>query len=348
MSSPHILMTRNKKFLVVAPSWVGDLVMSQALLRHIKNRYPDCSIDVFASSYLHPLLRRMPEVNSCIESNFNHGDLKLIERFNVGKGLRGIYDHAYVLPNSIKSALVPFFAKIPIRTGWRGEQRFFLLNDIRSLDKKKLPLMVERLVSLGNKKNEQLVKPFLFPKLHVSKEQLNKTLSRLDILLPKKPVLVLCPGAEYGLAKRWPIKYFAEVANIKIKEGWDVWILGGAKERIIANNIQKICNNRCVDFTGRTDLGEVVDLLSLATVVVSNDSGLMHISAALDLPLVAIYGSSSPNYTPPLLDDKKLRILSLNLSCSPCFKRECPLGHTNCLNDLKPDIVLGAILEVSK
>ena len=339
-------MNHNQKILVIAPPWVGDMVMTQALLRLLKKQNPDCSIDVFAIPMLHPLLQHMPEVDNCLISPFKHGELKLFERFKVGKSLRNSgYIHAYLIPNSFKSALIPFFAKIPVRTGWRGEQRYFLVNDMRILCKEKLPLMVERLVALGYGANEALSKPMLLPQLQVSAEQLNLVLDKFKISLLKKPILVLCPGAEYGPAKRWPPTYFAEVANAKKNEGWEIWILGGPKDQAAAREIQEQCHNTCIDFTGKTDMGEVVDLLSLATVVVANDSGLMHVAAALHKPLIAIYGSSSSAYTPPL-SNSPLRILSLNLSCSPCFERECPLEHTKCLNDLKPDLVLKSIAAI--
>ena len=336
-------MNHNKKILVIAPPWVGDMVMTQALLRLLKKQTPNCSIDVFAVPMLHPLLKRMPEVDNCLVSPFQHGELKLSERFKIGKSLRKSgYTHAYLIPNSFKSALIPFFAKIPVRVGWRGEQRYFLVNDMRILCKEKLPLMVERFVALGYAKNEELAKPLLFPRLQVSEEQLNLALARLKITLLKKHILAICPGAEYGSAKRWPADYFAAIANAKRNEGWEVWIFGGPKDQAAAKEIQEQCYNTCVDLTGKTDIGEAVDLLSLATVVVANDSGLMHVAAALSKPLVAIYGPTSPKLAPPL-SDNNFKILSLNLTCSPCAKRECPLGHHKCMKDLRAELVLRSI-----
>lgn len=341
-------MHNKKKILIIAPPWVGDMVMTQALLRLIKKHTPDCTIDVFAIPALHPLLHRMPEVDNCIASPFHHSDLKLFERFRIGKRLRhNGYTQAYLIPNSLKSALVPFFAKIPIRTGWRGERRYFLVNDIRVLCKEKLPLMVERFVTLGYKKNEPLTKPLLLPQLQTAAEQLNSTLASLKIALPYRPILALCPGAEYGITKRWPPSCFAEIALAKKNAGWDVWIFGGPKDQMLAQIIQEKSQNSCLDLTGKTNLGEAIDLLSLATVVVTNDSGLMHIAAALSRPLIAIYGSTPSDLAPPL-SMGKFKILSLNLPCSPCFQRECPLKHTNCMNNLQPELVLKSIAEIEK
>ena len=166
-------------------------------------------------------------------------------------------------------------------------------------------------------------------------------LARLGIDAPANPVLALCPGAEYGPAKRWPAAYFAEVAKDRLDQGWDVWLFGSHKDQAVAAEIQQLLGGRCIDLSGRTQLGEAIDLMSLAAVVVSNDSGLMHVAAALGRNLVALYGSSDPGFTPPLNDNA--RILRLGLSCSPCFQRECPLGHLKCLRDLDPSQVLQAM-----
>ena len=342
-------MDKQKKILVIAPSWVGDLVMSQALLRLIKEKNPDCIIDVLASEALHPLIRMMPEVDDCIVSSLKHGDLKITERFKLGKDLRqNLYTHAYVLPNSFKSALIPFWAKISHRIGWKGEERFFILNDVRFFQKRIL-LMVDRYLALGKENkdnNEKLPGSNFWPKLKVSQEQIDLTLKKLQITLSGKPILAFCPGAEYGSSKRWPTNYFAEIARIKKEAGWDIWIFGGPKDQEIAKEIEELSNGACLDLTAKTDLGEVADLLSLATAVVTNDTGLMHVAAAVDRPIVAIYGSSSSGHTPPLAKDH-LKIISLNLSCAPCFKRECPLEHHKCMVDLKPEMVLDAITEVA-
>ena len=333
-----------KKILIIAPSWIGDLVMSQALFKLLKKQDPRCSIDVLASIALHQVLIHMPEVDNYLTLPFEHGELKLFARFALAKKLReNSYTHAYVLPNSFKSALIPFWAKIPERIGWRGECRYVLLNNIKT-SVTKVALMVERFVALGIKSSEQLPAPLPLPQLHVSQKQLDATLNRLKINLPQKPILALCPGAEYGITKRWPTAYFAQIAQIKKSEGWEVWIFGGPKDEILAQEIQTQSNNSCLDLTGKTTVSEAIGLLSLATVVVANDSGLMHIAAALDRPTIAIYGTTPPMLAPPLTS--KGKALSLNLPCSPCFKRTCPLKHMKCLNDLQPKLVLQAINEL--
>ncbi|MDR1012267.1 MAG: lipopolysaccharide heptosyltransferase II [Coxiellaceae bacterium] len=329
-----------KKVLVIAPSWVGDLVISQALLRLIKAKDPGCLIDVFISSFLHPILRRMPEVDNCLISPFKHGELRLITRFKIARSLRNnFYTHAYILPNSFKSALIPFFAGITHRIGWRGEMRYFLVNHMKCTTKKTLS-MIEQYVTLGYEKNE--IRNFLLPKLQISTSLRDATLKRLNILLSNKPILAICPGSSFGDAKRWPTDYFAKIAQIKKNEGWEIWIFGSNMEQILAQKIQEKCHNVCLDLTGKIDLGEAIDLLSLANGVLANDSGLMHISAALSKPLVAIYGPTSPEFAPPL-SINKFKILYLNLPCSPCRKRWCPLQFNRCMHDLKPDMALQAI-----
>ncbi len=322
------------------------MVMTHALIRFLKKQDPNCIIDVFAIPVLQPLIKRMPEVNRYIVSPFKHGDVKLFERFKVGRSLRvAKYTHAYFIPNSFKSALVPLFARIPRRVGWCGELRYFVLNDIRILDTKKIPLMVERFATLGCKQGEILPKPMLLPELLVSAEGRNLVLNRLNISLSGKPILAICPGPEHRSAKRWPPTHFADVAIAKKKEGWDVWIFGGPKERELAQIIQERSNNICLDLTGKTDLGEVADLLSLVTVVIANDSGLMHVASALNKPVVAIYGPTPSEVAPPLTKNK-FKTLSINLPCSPCAKTDCILRHNKCMYDLRPELVLQAIAEV--
>jgi heptosyltransferase-2 len=323
--------------LIVGPSWVGDMVMIEPLLAQLKSRRPAPAIDVLAPAWSRPLLARMPAVRCAIDLPIGHGALALAERWRIGRSLRGRYAQAIVLPGSWKSALIPFFARIPKRTGFVRELRFGLLNDIRRLDKRALPMTVQRFWALG-------VAPGtppparLSPRLRSDPEAVAAT-RRAFGLTAEAPALVLCPGAEYGPAKRWPAAHFAAVARHYLAHGWQVWLLGSAKDAPVTAAIAKLAPG-VVDLAGRTDLGQACDLLAAATLVVSNDSGLMHVAAAFGRPLVAVYGSSDPTFTPPLSDNA--RVLSLGLPCSPCFKRECPLGHLKCLQDLAPARVLAA------
>jgi heptosyltransferase-2 len=333
------------KILVVGPAWVGDMVMAQSLFKLLKQHQPQVIIDVLAPAWSLPLLERMPEVSTGIVMPLGHGQLHWRERYRLGKALRqNGYHQAIVLPNSFKSALIPFFAKIPKRTGWRRELRGMLLNDARTLDKARYPLMIERFMALGIAPNETLPAQHPLPELYSSAETQNVALANYGLARSDRPVLALCPGAEFGPAKRWPEEYYAEIANAKLAEGWDVWLLGSPKDAIVAETIMQATEQRCVNLTGRTKLVEAVDLLSLASAVVSNDSGLMHIAAAVKKPLAAVYGPTSTTFTPPLHD--KAKLLQLQLDCQPCFQRECPLQHQRCMRDLKPVQVLNALSEL--
>lgn len=335
----------SNKILIIGPAWVGDMVMAQSLFKLLKQRQPQVVIDVLAPAWSLPLLERMPEVSSGIVMPLGHGQLNLRERYRIGKSLRQRgYQQAIVLPNSFKSALIPFFAKIPKRTGWRRELRGVLLNDVRTLDKKRYSLMIERFMALGVTPNDVLPAQHPLPELYSSAEMQDMALANYGLSRSDRPVLALCPGAEFGPAKRWPEAYYAEIAKAKLAEGWDVWLLGSPKDAAVAEAIMQATEQRCINLTGRTKLVEAVDLLSLASAVVSNDSGLMHIAAAVKKPLVAVYGPTSTTFTPPLHD--KAKILQLQLDCQPCFQRECPLKHQRCMRDLKPSHVLDALSEL--
>ncbi|MGY0218448.1 lipopolysaccharide heptosyltransferase II [Endozoicomonadaceae bacterium StTr2] len=333
------------KYLVVGPSWVGDMVMAQSLFKTLKQQHPDCCIEVLAPAWSRPLLDRMPEVHTSINMPVGHGKLDLGMRRKVARELaRYKYDEAILLPNSLKSALIPWLAGIPVRTGWRGEMRFGLLNDIRLLDKKRYPLMVERFVALGLPAQAKLPEQIPRPALQIAEDSLAAALETYH-LETDRPVLALCPGAEFGPAKRWPEEYYAEVARVRAEAGWQVWLFGSEKDKPVAEYIRdslpEDLQHLCVNLAGMTKLAEAVDLLSVADAVVSNDSGLMHIAAALERPLVVVYGSTSPEFTPPLNENKA--IVSTGIECSPCFKRECPLGHLRCLKELMPEQVIEAL-----
>jgi heptosyltransferase-2 len=335
-----------QKILVIAPSWVGDCMLMQPMLHRLMQRHPGVRIDVLAPPWTEKLLRQMPEVSDVIVNPFPHGMFGLLARRRLGVQLRDIgYDQAIVLPNSWKSALVPFFARIPLRTGFIGESRHFLLNDARKLDKQRWPLMVERFAALAETAKSDIARPLPSPTLQVNEAQRAAALDRHGLTLDK-PVAVFCPGAEYGPAKRWPAHYYAELAQYLRAHGYTVWLIGSPKDREVADKIIALGNEPCRNLCGETDLAEAIALISCAELVVSNDSGLMHIAAALDRPMIAIFGSSSPQFTPPL--SGQAQVLKLDIPCSPCFKRECPQGHFNCMLKLTPKDVARHIQIIAK
>ena len=329
------------KILVLGPAWVGDMVLAQSLFKTLRANQPNCIIDVAAPAWTLPLLERMPEISEKIALPFKHGELAFFERLRFGKSLKYKgYHQAIILTNSFKSALLPFAAGIKKRTGFLGEMRYGLINDIRPLDKTKLVKTVERFVALGLEKNENLPKIIPSPQINSSPEAAWLLASsagasnKENSVENKNKILGLCPGAEYGEAKRWPAEHYAEVANEALNKGWQVWLFGSDKDVPVTSQINQLTQNKCTDFGGKTKLGEAIDLMSICNTIISNDSGLMHIAAALDKKLIAIYGSSDPTHTPPMHPQAVIEYLGLG--CSPCFKRTCPLGHLNCLKQITP------------
>jgi heptosyltransferase-2 len=334
------MTTSAKKYLIIGPSWVGDMVMAQSLFIDIKQREPAAQLDVLAPAWTAALLDRMPQVTKLIQADFKHGKLSLSERISLGKRLRSEhYSNAILLPNSLKSAIVPALAKISLRTGFVGEQRWGLLNDIRRLDKTQLPMTVQRFIALGHMKGDPVrsITSIPAPQLQVESQQVGAVLDK-NKLTTEQPILVLCPGAEFGASKKWPAAHYAQVAQHYLAQNWQVWLMGSHNDIASCESINQQASGACRILAGQTSLPEAIDLISCATLVVSNDSGLMHIAAALQIPLVAVYGSTDPGHTPPLSSNHA--IARLGLECSPCFKRECPLVHLNCLNDLSAELVL--------
>lgn len=313
------------------------MIMAQSLFKFLRAKRPARDIDVLAPSATLSLVTRMAEVSMGILIDQKHGQLGLSYRKRLGNSLREkAYRQAIVLPNSLKSALVPFFADIPVRTGYRGEYRYALLNDMRMLNEARLPRMVDRFVALGVGVSDNL--PAIeYPSLMIDSDNFANLVRTLD-LDTTRPVLGICPGAEFGDAKRWPERHFAELAEYAVLQGMNVWILGGPNDRVVGNNVTSLMSTKSrastVDLTGETALVDAVDLLGACALVVSNDSGLMHVAAAVGAPMAVVYGSTSPAFTPPL--SAGAEIVTENLDCSPCFKRTCPLGHKHCLTRLMP------------
>jgi len=328
----------SSRILIVGAAWVGDAVLSQPLLATLAARTPQPEIHILAPAFTQGVLARMPAVTRIIDSPFKHGELGLLTRWRLGRFLsQQQYSQAIVLPNSFKSALVPYFASIPLRTGMVGEWRKGLLNDARVLNKTALPLMVERFASLALAADAPLARPVPTPQLVAEPATQALALQRLN-LSTQLPIAVLCPGAEYGIAKRWPARHFATLARTWLAQGFQIWLMGSPKDSPVAQAVMDGLVGPIHNLCGKTSLAEAVDLMALSQRVVSNDSGLMHVAAALNRPLVAVFGSSSPEFTPPL--SNQAHVVRLGLSCSPCFQRECPLGHLNCLEQLTPEHVL--------
>lgn len=334
------------KTLVIGPSWVGDMLMSQSLYRHLKQQNPNREIDVLAPDWCRPVLARMPEISNAIAMPVGHGSLQWQTRKNIGKQLsnRG-YEQAFVLPNSFKSALIPWFANIPKRTGWRGEMRYGLLNDLRVLDKQAFPLMVQRYVALSETKDHAAldISQILTPQLRIDSSAQQAAINSFQ-LNAEKPI-AFCPGAEFGPAKRWPDYHYAALAKQLIALGHPIWLFGSQKDQPVCEQIISQLSDTektlCFNLAGATSLPQAIDLIAACSVAVSNDSGLMHIAAAVNTPLVALYGPTSPGFTPPLSD--KASIIRLIDGFIKVRKGDADQGYHQSLIDITPDMALDAV-----
>ena len=339
------------KTLIIGPSWVGDMMMSQSLYRTLKQLDPHNEIDVMAPAWSRALLNKMPEVNQALEMPIGHGEFAFAKRCQIGRSLRANhYDQAIVLPNSFKSALIPFFAKIPKRIGWKGELRYGLLNDIRTLDKAAFPLMVERYVALAYPKDQihsakDLPQPLLWPKLSVEQKEIDEAL--VTFAIPQyEPLIGFCPGAEFGPAKRWPDYHYATLADMLVKQNARIIIFGSAKDREVGEQIiaKMVQSDKCINLAGQTKLEQAIALIAACKAIVTNDSGLMHVAAALDRPLVALYGPSSPEFTPPLSD--KAEVIRLITGYHRVRKGDAEQGYHQSLIDIKPDNVFETLMNL--
>lgn len=336
------------RILIIAPNWIGDAVMSQPLLATLKTIYPHCQIDVLASPWVAPIYRACAEVNQVIEAKLEHKQLQWGLRKLLAKQVEANqYQACFVLPNSLKSALIPWLANIPVRIGYRGEMRFGLINAaLDNPSKINRPPMANHYLALSNALEhlqETNTSAPANPKLNVSTVAKQSVSTKLEeACINQKSIYVLCPGAEYGATKRWPTEHFANLADQLISNEPDahVILLGSKGDHALAVSIQAQAqkSTQIHNWCGNTSLDEAIALIGMSKVLISNDSGLMHIGAALKVSQVAIFGSSDPHHTPPLSD--KAKVIWLNLPCSPCHKRECPLGHLKCLKDISPETVL--------
>lgn len=340
-----ITTTDTAPILVVGPAWVGDMVMAQALFLRLKTLHPRSPIDVLAPAWSLPIIARMPEVRAGIELPFAHGELNLAGRRKLGLSLIvRQYEQAIVLPNSYKSALVPYFAHIPRRTGYKREFRYGVLNDLRRLDKDLLKTTPQRFVALADDGDATVPPVIPTPRLLADTSRARKL--RDDLALPEGPTVALMPGAEYGPAKQWPAAHFGELAKALKAQGITSWIIGSAKERSLGEEIVYASEGAALNLAGKTALVDVIDLVSLCGAVVTNDSGPMHIAAATGVPVVAIYGSSTPDHTPPLTETKAIHYL--RVECSPCFERTCPLktDRYKCLTGITPQDVMESVVRL--
>lgn len=337
--------------LIIAPNWIGDAVMTQPLLASLKALYPESKIDVLASDWVAPIYRACSEVHEVIEAKFEHKKLQWDMRKQLAKTLQANnYQACFVLPNSCKSALIPWMANIPFRIGYRGEFRYGLINlALNNPSKVNRPPMVEHYLALSQllSDNSEFNADYqCTPTLNISPNARKIVEAKLESAnISKDSLYVMCPGAEYGATKRWPLEHFATLAQTLIKNNPlnHVILLGGKSDHNLGQEITSLANlpNHILNWCGNTSLDEAIALIGISKAIISNDSGLMHIAAALKTPQVAIFGSSDPAHTPPLSD--KAKVIWLDMPCSPCHQKVCPLGHLKCLKDILPEQVFATL-----
>ncbi|UDG82475.1 lipopolysaccharide heptosyltransferase II [Candidatus Vallotia cooleyia] len=330
-----------RRALIITPNWIGDVLMAQPFFMLLKQLHHKVVLDAVAPAWVAPVLARMPEIRTIYSTNLKHGKLQLWQRCQLGRTLRGAgYEAAYVLPNSLKSALILWFSGIPLRIGYTGEKRYMLLNVLhQNPPRDERTLMVPHYAALAFAPGAKLPANLPEPHLDIDLNELVRVSNRFN-LDTRVPLIAFCPGAEYGPAKRWPPEHFAALARM-ISQSFpyiQIIVLGSPQDQVVAQIIVKHAPN-VRNLCGQTSLGEACALVMSASAVVSNDSGLMHVAAALRRPVVALYGSTDPRHTPPLSGLAKVQWL--HLKCSPCFARECPLGHMNCLRELSAKQVFG-------
>ena len=325
--------------LVIAPQWIGDAVMSEPLVARLAKRGEQ--LTVAALPWVAPVYRARSRVADVIELPFAHGRLDWAERRRVAAGLRGRFDTAYVLPNSLKSALIPWLARIPVRVGYAGESRIVLLN-------RRLPNPAGRppMVAFYSALAGSPVAGGERPLMKLSPPMLDAATSGVGV--ERSAYWVFAPGAEYGPAKCWPAERYAELARgLFAAHGQPVLLLGSAKEAQLCEQIAAQSDGACRVLAGKTSLIDAMALIAAARGVVSNDSGLMHVAAAFGVPQAAVFGSTSPEHTPPL--NPRARVLwlkeELQLDCAPCFDRVCRFGHTRCLTGVSAERVETALAD---
>ena len=334
------LKATSLRTLIIAPNWIGDSVMAQPLLQLLKQQQPERAIDVLATPAVAPVWQAMAEVDQVIESPFKHGVLQLRERWEFAKRLRrNHYGEAYVLPNTLKYALIPWLAGIPRRIGYKGESRYGLINVMHHDTGDVARPMIPFYAALAEPPAAEAQTVFAYPRprLTVADTQIGKAFGFVA-LHQEWPLVVFAPGAEFGSAKRWPAGHFAALAE-KVKAAHpyaQIALLGSAKDMPICEKIVSLAPE-VRNLAGITKLGDAIALIARAEAVVANDSGLLHIAAALNRPVIGLYGPTDPDHAPPMADVAKS--LSLHLDCAPCKERRCPLGHRHCMRKMMPEMV---------
>jgi len=321
--------------LIVPYMWIGDFVRGHTVVELLRARFPSRPIDLLTTTMVAPLVDYMPGVRKGVVVDLPRKRLALGQHRALAKRLRAEgYGQALVMPRTWKSALAPYLAGIPVRTGFLGEARLGLINDVRP-GEKRLPRMVDRCATLALPKGATPPAQWPVPALTVPAHAVASWRQRLGLLPDGRPVVVLAPGA-VGPSKRWA--YYAELAKQLVAKGNRVCVIGGPGERELAAAIVGDAGEAIRDLTG-PDLRNAILALASADAAVSNDSGLLHVAAALGTPVVGIFGPTSPWHWAPLNPIAAVVETTSTLTCRPCHKPVCRVGHHRCMRDIAADRV---------
>ena len=324
--------------LIVPYMWIGDFVRCHSVVKLLNARFPDRPVDILATTLCAPLADYMPGLRQAIVADLPRRRLALGAQYALAARLRReAYGSALVMPRTWKSSLAPFLAGIPERTGFVGEARFFLLNDLR-YGERKLPRMIDQCAALALPPDAKPPADWPPPQLKVSRAESGAWREKRGLAANSSPAVALCPGA-VGPSKRWPSATYAVLARRLIAEGFTVWVLGGPDEKALAREI--VADTPARDLTG-PDLRDAILALATAAAAVSNDSGLLHVAAALGTPAIGIFGPTSPWHWAPLNPLAETIQAASDLPCRPCHKPVCRLVHHRCMRDIAPDQVLAA------
>ncbi len=325
--------------LIVPYLWIGDFVRCHSVVKLLRQRFPDRPVDMLASTLCAPLTDYMPGVRKAVIVDLPRRRLALGQQKALAERLKNEgYGSALIMPRTWKAALAPYFAGIPVRTGFVGEARFFLLNDMR-YGEKQLPRMVDRCGALALAPDATIPADWPLPELKVASEETAAWRGKRGLDRDDRPVVALAPGA-VGPAKRWPKDYYAAVARKLLADGFAVWVLGGPGEKTLAADI--VGDTQARDLTGN-NLRDAILALAHAGAAVSNDSGLLHVAAALGTPAIGIFGPTSPWHWAPLNPLAGTIETATKLDCRPCHKPVCRLVHHRCMRDIAPEEIIAAV-----
>jgi len=335
-----------RKIIIRSTNWVGDAVLTTPAVRAIRENFPEARIALLAKPWVAPVFHNNPHLDKILvyESEGRHrgwlGKARLVRELR-----RQRFQLAVLFQNAFEAAFLVYMAGVPIRIGYDSDCRGALLT-------RRIPVDQDR---VGSHHIEYYLGILQGASLRPGDRKLTLELSDIERaraeeilkenqISPSRPLVVINPGATFGSSKRWPLERYAALGD-RIRAAWgaQIVILGGPGERTVGRQISALMNRGCINLCGRTSLREAAALIEKCELFVTNDSGLMHVAAAFDIPLIAIFGSTDPAATGPT--NPRSRIVQVPASCSPCLKRECPEDH-RCMNEISVDQVYEAVENV--